>query len=125
MFDGIPPDVPELESDDEFFDDLCTLMEEHREKRGYALEELLFNMRSFTEDWMFTLYMTGSLWETTEQEIKRESSFTLGKHGAHNTEDLVHLLDTYRDLEVSKEKLDEVLREADNITEEDGVWRVR
>lgn len=63
MLRGVPPDVPELESDDEFFKDLCTLMEDHRDKTDLTLEDLLFNMRMFTEEWLFTLYMTGLLWE--------------------------------------------------------------
>lgn len=72
MLKGVPPDVPEFEGHDEFFKDLCDLMEEHSEERDIPLEHLLFNMRMFTEEWIFTLYMTGGLWDAHKEANQDE-----------------------------------------------------
>lgn len=68
MIKGVPPDVNEFESDDQFFQDLCSLMEDHYDERDIDMETLLFNMRMFTEEWLFTLYMTGQLWGYNGQD---------------------------------------------------------
>ena len=63
MSKGLPPDINKLDSDDQFFQDLCNLMEEHHDERGIDMETLLYNMNYFTEDWLATLYLTGYLWD--------------------------------------------------------------
>lgn len=125
MLRGVPPDVPELESDDQFFKDLCDLMEEHKEERGYSLEELLFNMRSFTEEWMFSLFMTGQLWETAEMKIESESVYIINKYGAHGTGPIRTFLLHYRDMDVDKDRLEEVLENSDKVVLNDGLWEVK
>lgn len=58
-----PPDIDPLPDDHEFFNDLCSLIEEYEEKTGRTREELLYDLRSLGEYWIATLYMTGSTWD--------------------------------------------------------------
>lgn len=63
-----PPDMEAMESDHEFFEDLCDLIDEHHEETGMSREELLYHTKSFVEAWFSNLSVTGLLWEDPYEE---------------------------------------------------------
>lgn len=57
-----PPDVEPLPGDHEFFDELCSLIEEYEEKTDRTREELLYDTRALAEYWITHLHVAGSTW---------------------------------------------------------------
>lgn len=57
-----PPDMEPLGSDNEFFDELAELVEEHEERHGRDREQALYDVKAFAEFWIVSRDMTGETW---------------------------------------------------------------
>lgn len=61
--DTYPDRIEDLDPADEFFVDLCKLIEMHEDSEDER-ERYLYALKDFSDEWLDTLSVTGSTWRT-------------------------------------------------------------